>query len=69
MLLLTCHILNIDEAVLNLGVPVLTLGRVLKDDAGTTSTLTLSGDVEAEAGTQLLAAVAELLASPIRLVM
>ena len=53
--------LNIDEAVLNLGVPVLTLGRVLKDDAGTYSTLTLSGEVEVETGTQVLAAVAELL--------
>ena len=63
--------LNIDEAVLNLGMPVLTLGRVLHDsDEGTHySTLTLSGEVEVETGTQLLAAVAELLASPIRLVM
>ena len=63
--------LNIDEAVLNLGMPVLTLGRVMHDsDEGTHySTLTLSGEVEVETGTQLLAAIAELLASPIRLVM
>ena len=62
--------LDIDEAVLNAGAPVLTLGRVLLDgDAGRyTGTLSLSGDLTAEEGARFLAAVADLLATPIRLV-
>ena len=62
--------LGVDEAVLNAGAPVLTLGRVLLDgDAGRyTGTLSLSGDLTAEEGARFLAAVADLLATPIRLV-
>ena len=61
---------GVDEAVLNLGCPVLTLGRVLYDSeaGGHHSTLSLSGEVGLERGARLLAAVAELLASPVRLV-
>jgi len=63
--------LGVDEAVLNLDVPVLALGRILQDSeqASQHSTLTLSGNVPVEAGTQFLTAVADLLASPIRLVL
>ncbi len=62
--------LDVDEAVLNAGAPVLTLGRVLQDGgAGTNhSTLSLSGETTVEQGTRFLAAVAALLDSPIRLV-
>jgi hypothetical protein len=61
---------DIDEAVLNIGVPVLTLGRTLYDSSKGThhSTLSLSGNVSIESGTKFLSAVAELLNSPVRLV-
>jgi hypothetical protein len=61
---------NIDEAVLNVGAPVLTLGRTLYDSSKGThhSTLSLSGNVSVESGTKFLSAVAELLNSPVRLV-
>lgn len=61
---------GVDEAVLNLGMPVLSLGRILYDseEGSNHSTLALSGDVSVERGTRFLAAVAELLASPVRLV-
>ena len=63
--------LGVDEAVLNLDTPVLALGRILQDSeqGSQHSTLTLSGDVPVESGTQFLSAVAELLASPIRIVL
>jgi hypothetical protein len=61
--------LEIDEAVLHLGSPVLALGRILSDsEQGTNhSTLTLSGEFNVAAGAEFLQAVSELLASPIRL--
>lgn len=63
--------LEVDEAVLNVGAPVLTLGRVLYDNQSGSyrSTLSLSGDMPPEHGTRLLAKVAELLDAPIRLVL
>ena len=62
-------VLDVDEAVLDAGAPVLSLGRVLYDDqAGDVrGTLALSGDVPFETGGKMLAAVAELLAEPVRL--
>ena len=61
---------DIDEAVLNVGVPVLTLGRMMYDHGKGThhSTLSISGNVSVESGTKFLSAVAELLNSPVRLV-
>jgi pyruvate/2-oxoglutarate dehydrogenase complex dihydrolipoamide acyltransferase (E2) component len=61
---------DIDEAVLNIGVPVLTLGRTMYDSSKGThhSTLSLSGNVSIESGTKFLSAVAELFDSPVRLV-
>ena len=55
--------LDIDEAVLNLPVPVLTLGRL---HAGQ-MTLTLSGNIPAEKGSSLLSEIAALLSNPVRL--
>ena len=62
--------LDIDEAVLNAGAPLLTLGRILYDSSEGShhSTLALSGGVTVDQGTKFLAAVADLLDSPIRLV-
>jgi hypothetical protein len=61
---------DVDEAFLNVGAPVLTLGRILVDsNAGEHhSTLSLSGDIKVEQGSRYLAAVTELLNSPVRLV-
>ncbi|MGL4608221.1 MAG: E3 binding domain-containing protein [Trueperaceae bacterium] len=61
---------DIDEAVLNVGVPVLTLGRTMYDSSKGThhSTLSLSGNVSVESGTKFLSVVAELLNAPVRLV-
>ncbi len=61
---------DIDEAVLNIGVPVLTLGRTMYDSSKGThhSTLSLSGNISVESGTKFLSMVAELLNSPVRLV-
>lgn len=61
---------DIDEAVLNIGVPVLTLGRTMYDSSKGThhSTLSLSGNVGVESGTKFLSLVADLLSTPIRLV-
>ncbi|HEX7041085.1 MAG TPA: E3 binding domain-containing protein [Trueperaceae bacterium] len=63
--------LDVDEVVLDLDLPVLSLGRILYDNqrGGYRSTLTLAGDLPAETGARLLARVAELLDSPVRLVM
>ena len=61
----------IDEAVLNLDAPVLTLGRVVfnKELNKQQSVLALSGDVPAEAGAKLLADIADLLLTPVRLLL
>jgi hypothetical protein len=61
---------DIDEAVLNVGAPVLTLGRTMYDSSKGThhSTLSLSGNVSVESGAKFLSAVAELLNAPVRLV-
>lgn len=63
--------LGVDEAVLHLGAPVLTLGRVLYDtgEGSYRSTLSLSGEVSPDQGSRFLARVAELLGSPVRLVL
>ncbi len=63
--------LGIDEAVLHIGPPVLTLGRILYDNqrGSYRSTLALSGDVAPERGAALLTRVAELLDAPVRLVL
>ena len=61
--------LEVDEAVLDTDVPVLAFGRVLYDDQGgdVRGTLSLSGDVRPDVGGRLLAAAADLLAAPVRL--
>jgi hypothetical protein len=61
---------DIDEVVLNIGAPLLTLGRTMYDSSKGThhSTLSLSGNVSVEGGTKFLSLVAELLNSPVRLV-
>lgn len=63
--------LDVDEAVLALGAPLLTLGRILYDktSAGYRSTLSLSGEVNPEQGAVLLRRVNELLDEPIRLLL
>ena len=57
---------NLDEVVLTLGAPVLTLSRTgsAEDAQGV---LSLSGDIAPKWGAELLACVAELLTSPVRL--
>ncbi len=61
---------EVDEAVLHLDAPVLMLGRILYDskEGSYRSTLSLSGDVPADLGSSFLATVAELLDSPVQLV-
>ncbi len=61
--------LEVDEAVLRLEAPLLTLGRILYDNqrGSYRSTLSLSGDIAPEEGARLLARVAELLDAPVRL--
>ncbi len=63
--------LDVDEAVLNVGAPLLTLGRILYDNqrGSYRSTLSLAGDVPPERGARLLARVAELLDAPVRLLL
>ena len=63
--------LDLDEVVLDVDLPVVSLGRMLYDNqrGGYRSTLTLTGDLPAEQGARLLGRVAELLDAPIRLVM
>ena len=62
---------GVDEAVLNIDVPVLTVGRTLLDSTEGTyrSTLSLSGDISVEAGSKFLASVVDLLDAPIRLML
>lgn len=55
---------DVDDAVLNLPVPVLTLGRARNQEA----TLTLSGTMAADKGASLLAEIADLLAKPVSLI-
>lgn len=63
--------LEVDEAVLNVDAPLLTLGRILYDNqrGSYRSTLSLAGDVAPERGARLLARVAELLDAPVRLLL
>ncbi|HEX7002992.1 MAG TPA: E3 binding domain-containing protein [Trueperaceae bacterium] len=62
--------LGIDEAVLDVGSPVLTIGRVLDSVGGRLhATLTLSGVDAPESGSKFLGRVAELLAAPVRIVL
>ena len=63
--------LDLDEAVLHLGVPVLSVGRVLIDTStgGRRATLTLSGPGVGRDATGILARTAELLETPIRVVL
>ncbi|HKI57113.1 MAG TPA: E3 binding domain-containing protein [Trueperaceae bacterium] len=63
--------LDVDEAVLNVGGPLLTLGRILYDNqrGSYRSTLSLAGEVPAERGARLLGRVAELLDAPVRLML
>ncbi len=60
---------DMDEVILNVEVPTLTLGRVLYDTqrGAHRSTLTLSGDLPFDQGAKLLARVADLLDAPVRL--
>ncbi len=62
---------EIDEAVLNLGAPALILGRILYDssEGRYRSTLTLAGELQPAQGAELLARVAELLDTPVQLVL
>ncbi|MFA5550870.1 MAG: E3 binding domain-containing protein [Trueperaceae bacterium] len=61
--------LDMDEVLLDLDVPAVTLGRILYDTQRGThrSSLTLSGDLPLSEGSKLLARVAELLDAPVRL--
>lgn len=62
---------DLDEVILDLDVPVVSLGRVLYDThrGGYRSTLAVAGDVPPERGARFLARVAELLDAPVRLVL
>jgi len=61
----------LDEAVLRVDIPVLTLGRILYDsqEGSYHSTLSLSGEFVAAVGAKLLGEVALLLDSPVQLVL
>ena len=63
--------LDVDEAVLELDVPVISLGRILYDNqrGAYKSTLTLTGPMPLDSAARLLARVAELLDSPVRLML
>jgi hypothetical protein len=62
---------EVDEAVLHLDAPVLALGRVLIDSStgGRRATLSLSGDAVGRDAARVLARVADLLETPIRIVL
>lgn len=62
---------DMDEVLLDLSVPAVTLGRVLYDTqrGAHRSTLTLSGELPLTEGARLLARVADLLESPVRLLL
>lgn len=59
--------LELDEAVLNIAAPVMTLGRVEYGFEGAKSVLSISGDISIEAGAKFISIFAELIESPIRL--
>lgn len=61
--------LEVDEAFLDLAVPAVTFGRLLYDSevGGYRSTLALTGGLPLDQGARLLARVAELIATPVRL--
>lgn len=59
--------LELDEAVLNIAAPVMTLGRVEYGFDGARSVLSISGDISIEAGAKFISIFAELIESPIRL--
>ncbi|HET8985921.1 MAG TPA: E3 binding domain-containing protein [Trueperaceae bacterium] len=63
--------LDVDEAVLELSTPVISLGRILYDTqrGAYRSTLTLTGPLRLDSAANLLARVAELLDAPVRLVL
>lgn len=62
---------EVDEAILDLGVPMLSLGRSLHDEGSGTfrSTLTLSGHFDLQQGARFLQVASELLANPLRLLL
>jgi len=63
--------LDVDEAVLELAAPVVSLGRILYDNqrGAYRSMLTLTGPMPLDTAAKLLARVAELLDAPVRLVL
>ncbi|HLU83241.1 MAG TPA: hypothetical protein VKZ43_07535, partial [Trueperaceae bacterium] len=63
--------LDVDEAVLELETPVISLGRILYDNqrGAYRSTLSLTGPMPLDTAASLLARVAELLDAPVRLVL
>lgn len=63
--------LEVDEAVLELPMPVISLGRILYDNqrGAYRSTLSLTGPMPLDTAANLLARVAELLDAPVRLVL
>ena len=63
--------LDVDEAVLELSTPVISLGRILYDNqrGAYRSTLSLTGPMPLDTAAALLARVAELLDAPVRLVL
>lgn len=63
--------LDVDEVVLDVAAPAVTLGRILYDTqhGAYRSTLALSGELPLEKGAKLLNRVAELLDAPVRLVL
>ena len=63
--------LEVDEAILDLGVPMLSLGRILHDEGSGSfrSTLTLSGHFDIKEGARFLQTASELLANPLRLLL
>lgn len=63
--------LDLDEAVLDVSAPVVTLGRILYDNqrGAYRSTLSLAGELPLDLGARLLARVADLLDAPVRLVL
>lgn len=62
---------ELDEVLLDVDLPTVTLGRVLvgREGAERISTIALSGDLPVKEGAALLARVAELLAAPVRLLL
>ncbi len=59
--------LDLDDAALNVAVPVMTLGRIDYSGDRAKSILSISGDVSIERGAKFIAIFSELIKSPIRL--